>query len=205
MADGDGNDGAGEKTFTQADVDRIVRERIGREREKYADYDDLKQQAAEADKNKSAMDKLLEKVSGLEDRAAKAEAQNLRNAVAAAKGLSAKQAKRLQGSTREELEADADELLADWKPAGDGKGDGGKQGSGDAGGKQGGDGAADGEGKQGSGGAPGSGQDGGDGDGRRSLPPSGRPKEQLTSGSVPSSSGDKTPAEMAESILKSSF
>ena len=32
------------------------------------------------------------------------------------------QAKRLQGSTVEELEADADELLADFKPADDGQG-----------------------------------------------------------------------------------
>jgi hypothetical protein len=37
--------------------------------------------------------------------------------VAAAKGLSAAQAKRLSGGTREELEADADDLLATFKPA----------------------------------------------------------------------------------------
>ena len=34
-----------EQTFTQADVDRIVRERVKREREKFADYDDLKAKA----------------------------------------------------------------------------------------------------------------------------------------------------------------
>ena len=34
-----------EQTFTQADVDRIVRERVKREREKFADYDDLKVKA----------------------------------------------------------------------------------------------------------------------------------------------------------------
>lgn len=31
-----------EKTFTQADVDRLVKDRLERERRKYADYDDLK-------------------------------------------------------------------------------------------------------------------------------------------------------------------
>ncbi|PZG20606.1 capsid assembly scaffolding protein Gp46 family protein [Nonomuraea aridisoli] len=36
-------------TFTQADVDRIVSERLGRERTKYADYDDLKSKAAKYD------------------------------------------------------------------------------------------------------------------------------------------------------------
>jgi hypothetical protein len=40
--------------------------------------------------------------------------------VASAKGLPAGFGKRLQGSTREELEADADELLENLKPA-DGK------------------------------------------------------------------------------------
>ena len=37
--------GQPDQTFTQADVDRIVRERIKRERERYADYDDLKVKA----------------------------------------------------------------------------------------------------------------------------------------------------------------
>ena len=31
-----------EESFTQADVDRIIRERVKREREKFADYDSLK-------------------------------------------------------------------------------------------------------------------------------------------------------------------
>lgn len=38
------------KTFTQADLDRIVGERLTREKAKYADYDDLKVKAAEAEK-----------------------------------------------------------------------------------------------------------------------------------------------------------
>lgn len=42
--------------------------------------------------------------------------------VAHEKGLTAGQAKRLVGATREELAADADELLKEFKPAGDGNG-----------------------------------------------------------------------------------
>lgn len=52
---GAGNGGAGggnaeDKTLSQADVDRIVSERLARERQKFADYDDLKTKAAEFDK-----------------------------------------------------------------------------------------------------------------------------------------------------------
>ncbi len=36
------------KTFTQADLDRIVSDRVARERAKYADYGDLKKRAAAA-------------------------------------------------------------------------------------------------------------------------------------------------------------
>lgn len=41
--------GAGDgKTFTQAELDRIVADRVARERAKYADYGDLKKRAASA-------------------------------------------------------------------------------------------------------------------------------------------------------------
>jgi len=96
--------------FTQADVDRIVADRLKREREttktKYADYDDLKAKAAGA---KTVEDRLAE----IERQAKDSEDRALRAEVANAKGLTAKQAKRLQGGTREELEADADDLLED--------------------------------------------------------------------------------------------
>ncbi|MEV4672175.1 hypothetical protein AB0K34_11035 [Actinomadura sp. NPDC049382] len=118
-------------TFSQADVDRIVADRLRREREKYADYDDLKAKAAEADTSKSELQKLTDRVTAAEKRAADAEARQLRAEVAQAKGLTAAQAKRLTGSTKEELEADADELLeafggkkGDAKP--DDKPDGGE-------------------------------------------------------------------------------
>ena len=92
--------------FTQADVDKIVRERVAREKAKYADYDDLKAKAGES---KTLEDRVAE----IERTAKAAEERALRAEVANDKGLTPSQAKRLIGSTREELEADADDLLKD--------------------------------------------------------------------------------------------
>ncbi|EEX49269.1 hypothetical protein GCWU000246_00001, partial [Jonquetella anthropi E3_33 E1] len=52
---------AGEKTFTQADVDRVVADRLERERKKYADYDALKAAKAELDKLKEGQMSELDK------------------------------------------------------------------------------------------------------------------------------------------------
>jgi hypothetical protein len=122
-AEDDDTGSTGGKTFTQAEVDKIVRDRVARERAKYADYDDLKAAAAEGDKSKSQLDKVSEQLAALTKRAEAAEARETRAKVVASKKLPPSLAKRLQGSTEEELTADADELLADWKSAG-GKVDG---------------------------------------------------------------------------------
>lgn len=42
------NTGADQKTFTQAELDRIVADRVSRLKTRYADYDDLKKRAATA-------------------------------------------------------------------------------------------------------------------------------------------------------------
>lgn len=102
------------KTFTQADVDAAVEKIAAKIRaeerrkvsEKFADYDDLKAKAAGATT-------LEERVAGIEKQAKDAEERALRAEVANAKGLTPTQAKRLVGATREELEADADELIKD--------------------------------------------------------------------------------------------
>ena len=44
----------GDKTFTQADLDRVVAERLAREKAKFGDYEDLKRKAAEFDKGQQA-------------------------------------------------------------------------------------------------------------------------------------------------------
>lgn len=54
-----------DSTFTQADVERIVNERLTRERKKYADYGDLKEQAS---KTKSVEEQLQELRKQLTDR-----------------------------------------------------------------------------------------------------------------------------------------
>ena len=66
----------------QADVDRIVRERVARERAKYADYEDLK---AKAEGSKT----LEERLASLESELTTAKATALRSDIAAKHGISA--------------------------------------------------------------------------------------------------------------------
>ena len=58
------------ETFTQEQVDAIVKDRLSRERDKYKDYADLKNKAAEYDKqqeaNKTELQKAQEKAESLE-------------------------------------------------------------------------------------------------------------------------------------------
>ncbi len=68
--------GAPGKTFTQEQLDAIIADRLQRERDKYKDYDTLKQaaQAAE-DAKKSELEKATDRVSKAEARAKEVEAQ----------------------------------------------------------------------------------------------------------------------------------
>lgn len=69
------------------------------------------------DRDKGDTERMADKAAAAEKRAAEAEARSARLEVALDKGLTATQAKRLVGSTRDELEADADDLMASFKPA----------------------------------------------------------------------------------------
>lgn len=71
------------------------------------------------DRDKTEAEKVAERAQTAEERATKAESKATRLEVAFEKGLTPAQAKRLVGETREELEADADEILRDFpvKPA----------------------------------------------------------------------------------------
>lgn len=89
-----------------------------------ADRDKYKQAHDEAEKAKlSDLDRATSERDEHKSRAEKAEAQLLRYEVGTAKGLTSAQAKRLVGSTKEELEADADDLLSSFgsepRPTGD--------------------------------------------------------------------------------------
>lgn len=92
-----------------------LRKRLKEAEEKASKYDDLE------NAQKSESEKLNEKAADLEKRATTAERDAARLRVALNKGLTATQAKRLVGDTEEELEADADELLADFSPKEDEK------------------------------------------------------------------------------------
>ncbi len=96
-----------EQTFTQADVDKIVRDRLTQQaKNKFGDYDELK---TKADGAKSVEQKLAE----LEAKHAEAEARALRSDIAARHGLSAEDRDLfLTGSDETALEAQASRLAA---------------------------------------------------------------------------------------------
>lgn len=103
-----GEDGGAQPTgtFTQSDVDRIVADRLARERSKYADYDDLKQKAGQ-------LPTLEERVAATEKRATDAEAAALRSNIATQHGITAEDRDLfLTGSDETTLTAQAERLKA---------------------------------------------------------------------------------------------
>lgn len=98
---------------SQEDLDRIIGERLARERSKFADYSDLKAKAEQFDaleeQNKTELQKALDRAAAAEALAADASAKALRSEIAAAKNVPVDL---LSGATKEELEAAADKLIA---------------------------------------------------------------------------------------------
>lgn len=107
------------KVFTQAEIDKIINDRLTREKSKFADYETLKEKAKKHDdlenSLKSEQQRIEEDREQWKTRASSAELDAIRYGIALEKGLTKTQAKRLVGSTPEELAADADELLKDLK------------------------------------------------------------------------------------------
>ena len=100
-----------DKAFTQADVDRIIADRLKRE-----DVKGLKSKAAEYDKlveaNKTAEQKAAEAQRAIESRAAEAEAKAIRYQVAAESGISKADADLfLTGTDEDTIAAQAKRLL----------------------------------------------------------------------------------------------
>jgi hypothetical protein len=86
-------------------------------RERVKQLEPLAQKAQELeDASKTETEKLTERLTASERRAQDAELRALRLEVAAEKGLTPAQARRLVGASKEELEADADDLLATFAP-----------------------------------------------------------------------------------------
>lgn len=97
-----GGEGKSDQTFTQADLDRIVKERVQRERTKFADYDDLK---AKAEGAKTAE----ERIAALESEIATSKVEALRARYGA--DVPEKLRPLLTGTTDEELKAQRDLIL----------------------------------------------------------------------------------------------
>jgi len=89
----------GEKKFTQADVDRIVQDRLAREKTKYEELE-------------AERDALKEKVSEHE----KTSLDSLKQKIVVDLKLPPSLARRLQGTTEEELKADGEKLLKELGP-----------------------------------------------------------------------------------------
>lgn len=114
-ADKGGQSGTYTPPATQADLDRIIADRLSRERGKYADYDDLKAKAAKFDEateaQKSEIQKALDRAAAAEEKAAKYEK---RDQIAAwAKDIvkgSPIPADALRGDTEDELKAHFEQL-----------------------------------------------------------------------------------------------
>lgn len=106
-----------ERTFTQSELDAIVKDRLAREKGKYADYEELKTKAAQLDQieenNKSELQKATEKADALQkelDRMKKTKSINdLRNKVASELGVPANL---LTGEDEESCKAQANNILA---------------------------------------------------------------------------------------------
>lgn len=105
-----------EKTFTQAELDKIVQNRVYEERKKLADYEDLKAKADELDQLKEANKTELQKA---QDRAAKAEkdlaefkaAEEIRKAKAKVAAETGVPSELLAGENEEAFKAHAKAIL----------------------------------------------------------------------------------------------
>ena len=110
-----------EKTFTQAELNAIVQDRIARERSKYENFEELKEKALKFDEmeeeSKSELQKATERADSLQaelDKMKKADAvRTLREEVSKETGVPANL---LHGTTKEECEAQAKDILAYAKP-----------------------------------------------------------------------------------------
>lgn len=101
------------ETFTREQLRKMIGAEVKKVREQYADYEDLKAKAADADKSKTKLDKMSEQLEALTKRAETAEIDSARGRVAEKLGLTSKEAKRLSGKTYDELLADGEELVED--------------------------------------------------------------------------------------------
>lgn len=110
---------------SQEELDRIIGERLARERAKFDDYDDLKAKAQKFDEveaqNKTEAERLADELAKATERAQSLETQAVRARVAAETGLPLEL---ITGSTEEDCRAQAEaakKILDERKPSGWGR------------------------------------------------------------------------------------
>lgn len=104
-----------EAITSQEQLNAVLADRLKRERAKYGDYSDLKAKAARLDEIEQAAKSDLEKATEANAKlTAELEAlklNQLRTEIAVSKGLDPASARFLTGTTQEQIEADADDLV----------------------------------------------------------------------------------------------
>lgn len=113
---------------TQEELDNIVKERIRREREKFADYDELKKRVSELETENGTLKTSIEEtkktiteseaqITDLQGKVSNYETASLRTRIALQNGLPYDLADRLQGTDEATLTADAERLASFMRPA----------------------------------------------------------------------------------------
>ncbi|MCR5336501.1 MAG: DUF4355 domain-containing protein [Synergistes sp.] len=121
------NTGTGERTFSQADVDRMIADRLSREQKKYADYEDLKKakeeldslkegQKSELEKANAAREKAEAKVKEFEAKVKLMELNALKAKLAAEAGIPAELSDRIRGEDETSVKADIEGLKKLFPP-----------------------------------------------------------------------------------------
>jgi SMC interacting uncharacterized protein involved in chromosome segregation len=111
-----------ERTFTQAEVDRIIKDRLERDHAKYSDYEELKEKASKYDEfeeaSKSELEKATEKAKKLQselDTLKKAnKVRDIRSSVASEMGVPVEL---LSGDDEDSCKAQAEAILKFAKPS----------------------------------------------------------------------------------------
>lgn len=108
------------KTFTQADVDRLIADRLDRERKKYTGFDDLKKKAAEFDKleeaKKTEVEKLNDQLTSAQVELQAYQIAEIRREAAGKAGLDPELAEYITAADPGEALAQAQKLVERLKP-----------------------------------------------------------------------------------------
>ncbi|MFB8509210.1 MULTISPECIES: capsid assembly scaffolding protein Gp46 family protein [Lactobacillales] len=108
---------------TQEELDRIIQDRIARERDKFADYDELKTKVTDYETQVATLQKAIDEsnttikshddtVAELNSKIASYETSSLRTRIAIQNGLPLDLAERLVGNDEESIKADAERLAS---------------------------------------------------------------------------------------------